>query len=207
MKNKQIYIIAILVVAILGIGAFVFLSQNKAGQVACTMEAKICPDGSAVGRSGPKCEFAPCPETSSVPTTWGTFTDDKLGISFRYPVDFSTKYIQAFDWPPKVAFQNLPFYCAAAGTQLATAGRTEPRVINNHVYCVTSLVQGAAGSTYTQYAYAWEAGGREVIFTFSTRAPQCANYDNPNKTECENERAAFNIDKIFDSIAQTLEIK
>ena len=29
--------------------------------VACTMDAKICPDGSAVGRSGPKCEFAPCP--------------------------------------------------------------------------------------------------------------------------------------------------
>ncbi|EKE05712.1 MAG: hypothetical protein ACD_19C00182G0040 [uncultured bacterium] len=28
---------------------------------ACTMEAKICPDGSAVGRSGSKCEFAPCP--------------------------------------------------------------------------------------------------------------------------------------------------
>ncbi|MEN9647611.1 MAG: hypothetical protein RLY57_415 [Candidatus Parcubacteria bacterium] len=29
--------------------------------VACTMEAKLCPDGSAVGRSGPRCEFAPCP--------------------------------------------------------------------------------------------------------------------------------------------------
>lgn len=28
---------------------------------ACTMEAKICPDGSSVGRSGPNCEFAPCP--------------------------------------------------------------------------------------------------------------------------------------------------
>ncbi len=28
---------------------------------ACTMEAKICPDGSAVGRSGPNCEFAACP--------------------------------------------------------------------------------------------------------------------------------------------------
>ncbi len=28
---------------------------------ACTMEAKLCPDGSAVGRSGPNCEFAPCP--------------------------------------------------------------------------------------------------------------------------------------------------
>ncbi|GEM_PF-687409 len=29
--------------------------------VACTMEAKLCPDGSAVGRTGPNCEFAPCP--------------------------------------------------------------------------------------------------------------------------------------------------
>lgn len=29
--------------------------------VACTMDAKICPDGSAVGRIPPSCEFAPCP--------------------------------------------------------------------------------------------------------------------------------------------------
>ncbi|MGV8086728.1 MAG: DUF333 domain-containing protein [Candidatus Woesearchaeota archaeon] len=30
--------------------------------VACTMDAKICSDGSAVGRTGPNCEFSPCPE-------------------------------------------------------------------------------------------------------------------------------------------------
>lgn len=30
---------------------------------ACTEEAKVCPDGSAVGRVGANCEFAPCPET------------------------------------------------------------------------------------------------------------------------------------------------
>ena len=29
--------------------------------VACTMEAKLCPDGSGVGRTGPNCEFAKCP--------------------------------------------------------------------------------------------------------------------------------------------------
>ena len=34
---------------------------------ACTMEAKVCPDGSAVGRSGPKCEFEACPTTSPQP--------------------------------------------------------------------------------------------------------------------------------------------
>jgi hypothetical protein len=28
--------------------------------VACTMEAKLCPDGHAVGRVGPNCEFEPC---------------------------------------------------------------------------------------------------------------------------------------------------
>ena len=28
---------------------------------ACTAEAKVCPDGSAVGRQGPNCEFAACP--------------------------------------------------------------------------------------------------------------------------------------------------
>jgi len=32
-------------------------------QVACTKEAKLCPDGSTtVGRQGPKCEFAECPK-------------------------------------------------------------------------------------------------------------------------------------------------
>jgi len=31
-------------------------------QKGCTLEAKICPDGSTVGRSGPNCEFAPCPQ-------------------------------------------------------------------------------------------------------------------------------------------------
>lgn len=29
--------------------------------VLCTMEAKACSDGSFVGRTGPQCEFAPCP--------------------------------------------------------------------------------------------------------------------------------------------------
>ncbi|MBY0110704.1 hypothetical protein K2Y00_01730 [Patescibacteria group bacterium] len=29
--------------------------------MACPADAKICPDGTGVGRSGPNCEFAPCP--------------------------------------------------------------------------------------------------------------------------------------------------
>jgi len=32
----------------------------------CTLDAKICPDGTAVGRVAPDCEFAPCPEPQPV---------------------------------------------------------------------------------------------------------------------------------------------
>jgi hypothetical protein len=35
-------------------------------QTACTEEAKICPDGSSVGRTGPECHFAPCPGEAGV---------------------------------------------------------------------------------------------------------------------------------------------
>jgi len=34
----------------------------------CTMDAKICPDGSSVGRVPPDCNFSPCPEGSDTPT-------------------------------------------------------------------------------------------------------------------------------------------
>jgi hypothetical protein len=53
------------------ISVFLLLSGGyqayAADGVACTMEAKICPDGSAVSRTGPNCEFAPCPEGNAVP--------------------------------------------------------------------------------------------------------------------------------------------
>ncbi len=61
----------ILLILIIGIGGFFYRNEvegnglalgsngNQGG--ACTQEAKICPDGSAVGRTGPGCTFAICP--------------------------------------------------------------------------------------------------------------------------------------------------
>jgi len=34
----------------------------KLGPIYCSQEARICPDGTAVGRTGPNCEFTPCPK-------------------------------------------------------------------------------------------------------------------------------------------------
>jgi hypothetical protein len=57
-------------------------AEQKQEQVVCTMEAKLCPDGSYVSRKGPKCEFDTCPQLI---TSWKTFTSNELKYSFKYP--------------------------------------------------------------------------------------------------------------------------
>jgi hypothetical protein len=55
----------IVLIVVLGFGGFIYrnaMQQHRTANVgACTLEAKICPDGTAVGRSGPDCAFSPCP--------------------------------------------------------------------------------------------------------------------------------------------------
>jgi hypothetical protein len=41
-----------------------FGTDNTVGQP-CTLEAKICPDGSLLGREGPNCEFPDCPNQAA----------------------------------------------------------------------------------------------------------------------------------------------
>jgi hypothetical protein len=53
--------------------------------VACTMEAKLCPDGSYVSRTGPKCEFAPCP-TSPPPDQSTSGIKGKITLGPTCPV-------------------------------------------------------------------------------------------------------------------------
>lgn len=63
--------------------------KNRSSDI-CPQDAKQCPDGSAVGRTGPNCEFAACPGTTSVA--------DKIVVSspapnskITSPVSFSGK--------------------------------------------------------------------------------------------------------------------
>jgi hypothetical protein len=64
-RNKKIFI-AVVIIAIVGVIAIWFLIRSGEEPVACTMDAKQCPDGSYVGRVPPDCDFAPCPETRAV---------------------------------------------------------------------------------------------------------------------------------------------
>lgn len=69
MEYKKVLIIVFGVILIAGAGYFAWNNFYRLPEVgpACTMEAKICPDGTAVGRSGPNCEFAECPVFSGNP--------------------------------------------------------------------------------------------------------------------------------------------
>lgn len=40
-------------------------TPNPSTEQACTTDAMMCPDGTAVGRTGPNCSFAPCPQATS----------------------------------------------------------------------------------------------------------------------------------------------
>ncbi len=62
MHRLFLYVGALILFIILAVLIF---TQNKKNQdtkiVACTQEAKLCPDGSSVYRFGPQCNFADCP--------------------------------------------------------------------------------------------------------------------------------------------------
>lgn len=63
---------------------------QKTKPKACTEEAKICTDGSTVVRTGPNCEFAPCPEIVGIEDKI-IITSPKPGDQILNPVSVSGK--------------------------------------------------------------------------------------------------------------------
>jgi hypothetical protein len=201
MKKYFIAIVVIIFIALIGVAV------QAPQQAACTEEAKLCPDGSFVGRTGPNCEFAKCPEATSNNPGWKTFSDGKQGVSFQYPDQLAATYIHPVDWPPQIAVANGPFVCIEGGSEIMQGGQTQNILINSREYCLTKGSEGAAGSIYTQYSYAFPKNDKVLTLAFTLRSVQCANYDDPQKIECESERAAFNIDSTVDRMAQSVQLK
>lgn len=86
MKNGLTIVILLTVLAVAGYFGYKFLS-SKSSPRGCTTEAKICPDGSAVGRSGPKCEFEACP-TSKPESTPEISKKGTVSGKLCYPSSF-----------------------------------------------------------------------------------------------------------------------
>ena len=76
--------------------------------------------------------------------------------------------------------------------------------INNNKYCRSIISEGAAGSVYNTYTYDFIKKDNTVSLTFSTRQPQCMNYDNPKQTECLDEVKSIDIDNVVDEYVKSI---
>ncbi len=63
-KSFPPVIIILLVACAIGVATFIVGQPplSNTNPTPCAQEAKVCPDGSTVGRTGPHCTFADCPE-------------------------------------------------------------------------------------------------------------------------------------------------
>lgn len=79
------------------ISMFFILSCTQNNPVACTQDAKICPDGSAVGRTGPNCEFVPCPQVNTAKCDYNDVSKSYLNQEPNCVINFMcTKDKEAF---------------------------------------------------------------------------------------------------------------
>ena len=77
-------LLGVLALIILGVGGFLYRSalEHPAQQIACPLDARMCPDGTSVARTGPSCSFPECPPPNvSLPN---------FGISFAVPEGFES---------------------------------------------------------------------------------------------------------------------
>lgn len=75
----------VVVCCVVGVGVYLSYQNTSTTNddgIACTMEAKLCPDGSYVGRTLPNCAFATCP---ALPVTPQSYSNTPTGLQFQLP--------------------------------------------------------------------------------------------------------------------------
>lgn len=121
--------LGVVAIVLIGIGGLVYRNavEYSSQPIACPMDAKVCPDGTSVARTGLSCTFPAC-----LPPN---VTLDEAGIAFALPVDFSIAELQ--DAASVATYEKLPvattssakidirrYAIAASSTALATIQQT-----------------------------------------------------------------------------------
>jgi len=137
---------------------------------------------------------------------------------YAIQVDFNSEYIGSQNWkiniindeekyPPKLKITEDQIDCTITSTKSALLHKTEKRKIDGQIYCIESSSEGAAGTIYTQYAYFSIKNGYLIMLNCVIQYPQCMNYGEPHRIECENELETFDLDKIIGHIVKNLNVK
>lgn len=119
--------ITLLVIAVVVVVASLYVILNSGQDQACTMDAKICPNGMSVGRTGPNCEFAPCPANVILDPNFS-----RLGvITFNNPGQKPDALYLVYEEPGKPALsKELVIYeesiCTDSGKQVICKAISTP---------------------------------------------------------------------------------
>lgn len=186
MNNRYWGILAVLVVLIAVVVGLSYLSKS--------------------GNTPPDQTGTTTPPVTIDTSGWLTATSTSA-YDFKYPREFDLQFVQPVDWPPVLRVISDKFSCTAAGTETAQAGKTELITLGGKPVCLTREVEGAAGSMYTQYAYAFELPEGTGIFTFTFRQPQCGNYGVPTSTVCQAEEDAFDLNPLIQAMIGTVHVR
>lgn len=172
MKKFLIGLVLVLVIVIIGL--VVYSQQPKVVQpVACTEEAKLCPDGvTSVGRQGPNCEFALCPVAQTVDETadWKTYKNDKYGFELKYPSTWSYPFDNweggVFSVGRGIDSDN---YCVVSVDNSVSDDSSQKEIVNllGKGYTQTSLKIGDISGTKLSSSSA-KAGLTEAVY-FSSK--------------------------------------
>ncbi len=134
---------------------------------------------------------------------WATVEPEFEGESVYGEIN--GEYVHPVEWPPKMIALTGPLTCSKVNEVLERVNQIEQRTIAGREYCIAVVDEGAAGSTYRQYAYLFAQNDQTLrALTFTVRLPQCMNYDEPSQSACLKEQKAFDPDLIIGSaVAQS----
>ena len=201
MNIKPVIIFLILILILIAIGYLAynmyFLNGKNNGQenIACTEEAKICPDGSAVGRIGPDCEFALCP-TKTV--KWKVYKNNEYNFELSYPEDFFDPEQQPKlligDCNYKVFPSQCPNIDSIVVAEMALSGAdisviksnlsqpgywdvdSQEQVINNTQYCLRATGDAATGRAFNYYYYTTVKNEKCLVVYMAVTTENCDFY-------------------------------
>ena len=156
-------------------------------------------------------------EESEIYTTLGTIKVEGVkhlyteegNIKSNLPDSFKASYISFQNYGsnvfnveeyPKLEswVENSEIECDETPLESSLPLRISKRQVNGQKYCIGASSEGAVGSVYTQYAYTTVIEDNVYLVQFVARYPNCSNYPDKERGECEAERKNFNLDNLVD---------
>ncbi len=195
-------IIPILIIVLVLLGSSIFSQKIKTqNNPAMPSITSLTPTHVPSGITGVHSVGTPMPINQHA--GWKTFKDPTQNVTFQYPYSLSTKYIRTQSWPPKITVSSSNFSCKESGQPTGQQSVTQ-KTIGNITYCIENNSEGAAGTIYSDYTYIFLKDNKLISLQLTIAFPQCANYPDPQKSGCQNERSSFDLNSLINQIAQTV---